>query len=79
MLNRSSRESPVDSLEPSRRPWYMKGGTRRPYPAIKARSTGRRLAQLWPEENAYDDRVTNQVNVLIVQVHAKYEREFNRL
>lgn len=40
----------------------MKGGTRRPFPAMKARSTGRRLARLWPDEDAYDDRVTNQVN-----------------
>jgi len=39
----------------------MKGGTRRPYPAMKARNTGRRLARLWPDEDAYDDRVTNQV------------------
>lgn len=43
----------------------MKGGSRKPYPAIKTRKTGRRLAQLWPEENVYDDRVTNQVVVVI--------------
>ncbi|XP_029162756.1 glycoprotein 3-alpha-L-fucosyltransferase A-like isoform X1 [Nylanderia fulva] len=53
-------ENSID-LDPTRRPWYMKGGTRRPFPARKARNTGRRLAQLWPEENAYDDRVTNQL------------------
>lgn len=51
-------------MDPTRRPWYMKGGARRPFPAIKARSTGRRLAQLWPEENIYDDRVTNQVMIV---------------
>ncbi|KAG5320375.1 FUCTA fucosyltransferase, partial [Pseudoatta argentina] len=53
-------ENSIDQ-DPSRRPWYMKGGTRRPYPAIRTRNTGRRLAQLWPEEAAYDDRVTNQL------------------
>jgi len=42
----------------------MKGGTRRPYPAMKARNTGRRLARLWPDEDAYDDRVTNQVGIV---------------
>ncbi|KAL2728059.1 glycoprotein 3-alpha-L-fucosyltransferase A-like isoform X1 [Vespula maculifrons] len=54
-------ENSIDSLAPSRRPWYMKGGTRRPYPATKSRRTGRRLARLWPEEDTYDDRVTNQL------------------
>lgn len=63
-------ENSVDSLDPSRRPWYMKGGSRRPYPAIRARNTGRRLAQLWPEENSYDDRVTNQViNIISYTVY----------
>lgn len=57
-------ENSID-LDPTRRPWYMKGGTRRPFPARRARNTGRRLAQLWPEENAYDDRVTNQVIIVI--------------
>ncbi|XP_070511149.1 glycoprotein 3-alpha-L-fucosyltransferase A isoform X5 [Cardiocondyla obscurior] len=56
----SLNENSID-LDPSRRPWYMKGGTRRPYPAIRTRNTGKRLAQLWPEEDAYDDRVTNQL------------------
>ncbi|XP_031834464.1 glycoprotein 3-alpha-L-fucosyltransferase A isoform X1 [Nomia melanderi] len=51
----------IDALDPSRRPWYMKGGIRRPYPALKSNRTGRRLARLWPEEDAYDDRVTNQL------------------
>ncbi|XP_076174536.1 glycoprotein 3-alpha-L-fucosyltransferase A [Ptiloglossa arizonensis] len=51
----------LDPLDPSRRPWYMKGGSRRPYPALKSNRTGRRLAHLWPEEDAYDDRVTNQL------------------
>ncbi|RLU22705.1 hypothetical protein DMN91_004983 [Ooceraea biroi] len=53
-------ENSID-LDSSRRPWYMKGGTRRPYPAMKARNTGRRLARLWPDEDVYDDRVTNQL------------------
>ncbi|XP_076655080.1 glycoprotein 3-alpha-L-fucosyltransferase A isoform X1 [Halictus rubicundus] len=51
----------VDALDPSRRPWYMKKGIRRPFPALKSNRTGRRLARLWPEEVAYDDRVTNQL------------------
>lgn len=63
-------ENSID-LDPSRRPWYMKGGTRRPYPAIRTRNTGRRLAQLWPEEDAYDDRVTNQVILAIAREFAK--------
>lgn len=52
----------LELMDPSKRPWYMKGGTRRPYPAIKSHRTGRRLARLWPDEDAYDDRVTNQVS-----------------
>lgn len=39
----------------------MKGGTRRPVPAIKSRLSGRRKARLWPEEAPDDDRITNQV------------------
>lgn len=55
----------LELMDPSKRPWYMKGGTRRPYPAIKSHRTGRRLARLWPDEDAYDDRVTNQVSFQI--------------
>ncbi|XP_043519704.1 glycoprotein 3-alpha-L-fucosyltransferase A isoform X4 [Frieseomelitta varia] len=51
----------LESMDPSKRPWYMKGGTRRPYPAVKSHRTGRRLARLWPDEDSYDDRVTNQL------------------
>ncbi|XP_053979059.1 glycoprotein 3-alpha-L-fucosyltransferase A isoform X2 [Hylaeus volcanicus] len=39
----------------------MKGGSRRPFPALKSNRTGRRMAHLWPEEDVYDDRVTNQL------------------
>lgn len=46
----------VNPADPSRRPWYMRGGARRPYPAVRSNRTGRRLAHLWPEEDAYDDR-----------------------
>lgn len=63
-----SRNS-LESLDPSKRPWYMKGGSRRPYPAIKSHRTGRRLARLWPDEDAYDDRVTNQVRFNIFQIY----------
>ncbi|CAL7943938.1 unnamed protein product [Xylocopa violacea] len=55
------KRNSIESMDPSKRPWYMKGGTRRPYPAVRSRRTGRRLARLWPDEDAYDDRVTNQL------------------
>lgn len=52
----------ADPMDSSKRLWwYMKGGTRKPYPAAKSRRTGRRLAHLWPDEDPYDDRVTNQL------------------
>lgn len=56
-------EAIVDITDPSNRPWYMKGGKRRPQPALKNRQTGRRLARLWPDEDAKDDRITNQVKI----------------
>ena len=59
----------LESMDPSKRPWYMKGGTRRPYPAVKSHRTGRRLARLWPDEDSYDDRVTNQVSSLGYTTH----------
>ncbi|XP_043474596.1 glycoprotein 3-alpha-L-fucosyltransferase A [Leptopilina heterotoma] len=54
-------EAIVDITDPSNRPWYMKGGKRRPQPALKNRQSGRRLARLWPDEDAKDDRITNQL------------------
>ncbi|XP_066603353.1 glycoprotein 3-alpha-L-fucosyltransferase A isoform X2 [Prorops nasuta] len=57
----SVAENLIDSADPSKRPWYLKGGTRRPFPATRSRRTGRRQARLWPEEDAYDDRITNQL------------------
>jgi len=43
------------------RPWYMSGGTRWPLPAAKSPKSGRRMALLWPEEDAGSDRITNQL------------------
>lgn len=54
-------ENTVDITDVSNRPWYMKGGKRRPQPAMKNRQTGRRLARLWPDEDPKDDRITNQL------------------
>ena len=54
-------EISVDINDLSKRPWFMKGGKERPLPALKSQHTGRRLARLWPEEDPYDDRITNQV------------------
>lgn len=72
-------ENSIDS-DPMRRPWYMKGGIRRPFPARKVRNTGRRLAQLWPEENVYDDRVTNQVIIAIRKLNfRKISVKFKRI
>ncbi|XP_024938146.1 glycoprotein 3-alpha-L-fucosyltransferase A isoform X2 [Cephus cinctus] len=65
-------ERPVDSSDPSRRPWYMKGGRRMPFPAVKSRRTGRRLAKLWPDEDANDDRVTNQLMFMPPEYNRTY-------
>ncbi|KAL7286859.1 hypothetical protein TKK_0018995 [Trichogramma kaykai] len=54
-------EDIIDISDPSKRPWYMKGGQRRPHAALRSRRSGKRLARLWPEENPNDDRVTNQL------------------
>lgn len=43
------------------RPWYFNGGERRPAPARVVRKTKRRLAQIFPAENAFKDRITNQL------------------
>ena len=42
------------------RPWYMKGGKMRPMVATRSES-GRRIAQLWPEENPSSDRIVDQL------------------
>ena len=39
----------------------MSGGTRWPLPAAKSPKSGRRMALLWPEEDAGSDRITNQL------------------
>ncbi|XP_057337504.1 glycoprotein 3-alpha-L-fucosyltransferase A isoform X1 [Microplitis mediator] len=54
-------EAIPDFSDPSKRPWYMKGGTKRPVPAVKSKRTGRRIARLWPDEDQNDDRITNQL------------------
>ncbi|XP_011307915.1 glycoprotein 3-alpha-L-fucosyltransferase A isoform X2 [Fopius arisanus] len=63
--NLTGTVNPVDHIaeimDPSKRPWYMKGGTRRPLPGVRSKRTGRRIARLWPDEDSNDDRVTNQL------------------
>ncbi|XP_011496319.1 PREDICTED: glycoprotein 3-alpha-L-fucosyltransferase A [Ceratosolen solmsi marchali] len=54
-------ENIVDLSDPIKRPWYMKGGQRQPSPALRSRRSGKRIARLWPEEDSFDDRVTNQL------------------
>lgn len=41
-------------------PWFMKEGLLQPTPAHIDEASGRRLANLWPEERA-DDRIVNQL------------------
>jgi glycoprotein 3-alpha-L-fucosyltransferase len=53
-------EDATDVVEMSL-PWYVTGGTRRPLPAAKSRISGRRMAQLWPEEAPGSYRITNQL------------------
>lgn len=43
------------------RPWYFIGGKRQPVEAKKSRKTKRRLAKLLPDENRWNDRITNQL------------------
>lgn len=42
-------------------PWYFREGERRPPPARRARKTGRRMARIFPTEDAFIDRITNQL------------------
>jgi hypothetical protein len=42
-------------------PWYMTGGKKRPVFATRSELTGRRIAQLWPEENPSSDRIVDQL------------------
>jgi hypothetical protein len=41
-------------------PWYMESGEKRPVAASRAKS-GRRLAQLWPDEKPGSDRIADQL------------------
>ncbi|KAK6641751.1 hypothetical protein RUM44_013466 [Polyplax serrata] len=45
----------------SQKPWYFKGGTRRPVPARINRKTGKKLAKLWPHDDWTDDRILSQL------------------
>lgn len=61
--NRSFQVSKVNNsidLE-SQKPWYFKGGTRRPVPARINRKTGKKLAKLWPHDDWTDDRILSQL------------------
>lgn len=43
------------------KPWFLKGGTRRPTPALVNKKTGRRIARIWPHEDSQNDRIVNQL------------------
>lgn len=43
------------------RPWYFHDGERRPPTARRVRKTQRRLARIFPAEDAFIDRITNQL------------------
>lgn len=42
-------------------PWYFHDGERRPPPARRVRKTKRRMARIFPAEDAFIDRITNQL------------------
>lgn len=43
------------------KPWYFAGGKRQPRPARKSRKTRKRVAKLFPHEDVWSDRITNQL------------------
>lgn len=43
------------------KPWYFAGGKRKPRPARKTRKTRKRVAKLFPHEDIWSDRITNQL------------------
>lgn len=44
-----------------RKPWYFSGGKRYPVEAKRKRKTQKRLAKLFPSEDQWTDRITNQL------------------
>lgn len=42
-------------------PWYFHDGERRPAPARRTRRNRKRLARIFPSEDAFIDRITNQL------------------
>ena len=55
-------DQPQTAQAEESKPWYMRGGTRRPKPAPKNNNTGRHTAKIWPQtEEPWDDRITNQL------------------
>lgn len=42
-------------------PWYFRGGERRPSQSRRSRKTGKRFARIFPSEDSYIDRITNQL------------------
>lgn len=42
-------------------PWYFSEGERRPPPSRRVKKTGRRVARIFPAEDAFIDRITNQL------------------
>lgn len=53
------RDQPFNTA--SSKPWYFAGGKRLPRPAKKSRKTRKRVAKLFPHEDVWSDRITNQL------------------
>ncbi len=54
-------ESPNVFTTSQRKPWYFSGGKRYPIEAKRKRKTQKRLAKLFPYEDQWTDRITNQL------------------
>lgn len=44
-----------------KKPWYFSGGKRYPIEAKRKRKTQKRMAKLFPSEDQWTDRITNQL------------------
>lgn len=56
------------------KPWYFSGGKRMPMESKRSRKTNRRLAKLFPEEDHWSDRITNQL-MFIPPEYEKFKAE----
>lgn len=64
--------SVVKILNSSKKPWFMKGGSRQPSPAPKVETKERKRNRLWPDDDSDDDRITNQ----LMYVPSDYNQTF---